>query len=244
MRTYYTHIMTRLFFALEIVCPWPQNLPKGKILLEQDRHMTLAFLGEQEPDAVMQDIVKYQLKIAPIGYFDQCQFISSVVCWHMKLLSQKEIAKDLLPHVTMAREPFDKKAWQETFVPLPFIANAVHLYESLGNSRYKSLKKITFIQPFEEFEHTADIAFFVRAQNMQELYFTAAIALSFHFLPFLQFIQKDVRFTTLDEIISSLNTMIAHADSTFGCPLKAVSYHGEVIIRKDSLLEWEMIVDV
>jgi len=206
--------------------------------------MTLAFLGEQEPESVIQDINKYQLKIAPVGYFDRCQFISSVVCWHMHLLSQKEIAKDLLAHVTIARRPFDKKAWLESFEPRPFVASGVHLYESLGHSHYKSLKKITFTLPFEEFEHTADIAFIVRAQNMQELYFTAAIALSFHFLPFLQFIEKEVCFTTLDEIISSLNTMIALADSAFGCPLKAVSYHGEIVIRKDSLLEWEMIVDV
>ena len=35
----------RLFFGFEVKAPWPQGLPKGRILKEDQRHITIAFLG-------------------------------------------------------------------------------------------------------------------------------------------------------------------------------------------------------
>jgi len=238
--------MTRLFVALELDAPWPEKLPAGRII--EAKHMTLDFLGEADPEEALQNMHRYQLKIGPVGYFDKCLALPKrhwrALSWHMVLFTQKEIATDILAHATIARKPFDLAAWQKAFIPLPFVATAVHLYESLGNSRYKSLHTHDLVHPFEEMEHTADIAFKIRAEHIHELYFTAAIALSFHYTPFLQYIEKDGLYTTLDEVVSKLNTMIALADSAQGCPLKAVSYHGEVRTREDGVLEWEMIVDV
>ena len=36
----------RLFFGMEIVSPWLEQLPNGRIIETEYRHLTLAFLGE------------------------------------------------------------------------------------------------------------------------------------------------------------------------------------------------------
>ncbi len=258
--------MARLFIALEVQAPWPMEFPQGRLLREKERHATLAFLGESDPKKVIEDLNAIDLSpltIGPAGIFDKCLFLpkrySRTVSWHVHFLTEKEPlynvqkalishfvpneTRDFLPHVTVARKPFNEKAWQEAFTPLPLYGSHIHLYESVGNLTYVPLYTKSLIPPFEEKEHTADIAFTVRARNMHELYLHAAIALSFTFTPFVGYIDIESKEETLEEVVSRLNTMIAHADSNEGCPVKAVSYHGELKQDKN-LLEWEMIVDV
>lgn len=259
--------MARLFFALEVICPWPEILPKGRYLNEKERHQTLAFLGEKDPDSILEELKACDLSpliIGPAGFFDTCLFLPKkhprTACWHAVWLTLKEPlfaiqkvltnhfvpdeTRDFLPHVTLARQPFDKSSWEKAFTPLPVYGSAIHLYESLGNLTYVPLYTIPLVAPFEEQEHTADMAFCIRAKNINELFYNAAIALSFTFPPFLDFFAKDAEYKNLDEVIGGLNMMIAHADSLIGCPVKAVSFHGEAKVGKDNLLEWEMIVDV
>jgi hypothetical protein len=135
------------------------------------------------------------------------------------------------------------KSWQKAFTPLPMYVKALHLYESRPNLIYRPISSVPFLAPFEEKEHTADIAFTVRAVSFKELYYTAFIALSFTYPPFIGFFEKDAPHNTLDDIVASLNRLIAETDAMIGCPMKAVSYHGTVI-TSGTLLEWEMIVDV
>ena len=63
-------------------------------------------------------------------------------------------------------------------------------------------------------------------------------------LVFLNFLQSNLTLETLDDVVIALNERIARMDSEVGCPLKAVSFHGEIEVLSPSLLQWEMIVDV
>jgi RNA 2',3'-cyclic 3'-phosphodiesterase len=108
---------------------------------------------------------------------------------------------------------------------------------------YQSLWEIPLLSPFEEFEHTADIAFLVRGTTPQELHRNAQLALAFKFPKILPFFSKRLQ-DTLDEIIIALNEMVGKADAECGCPFKAVSFHGQIKAEEENLLHWEMIVDV
>lgn len=98
-------------------------------------------------------------------------------------------------------------------------------------------------QPFEEIEHTADIAFIVRGQSMQEIGAHAQQALCEKFPELTVYKQPFSDNITLDDIIIGLNEMITRADIAEGCGLKAISFHGDVH-RENEILTWEMILDV
>ena len=151
--------------------------------------------------------------------------------------------RPFFPHITIARAPFDIKDWLAHFDPLPFFVKAIHLYQSLGNLHYQSIWESPLIPPFEEFEHTADIAFLVRGNTPQELHLNAQIALAFKFPPLVNFLSTILQ-DSLDEIIISLNEIVAKADMELGCPFKAISFHGKIIKDPYQILHWEMIVDV
>lgn len=247
----------RLFLCVEVVAPWPEDLPKGRLLLEADRHLTLVFLGEIALDlTILDSMPKPPFEIGIAGIFDKPLFLPShsprVAAWHVKWLEgedlilqfQKTVADwfkkkgEFLSHVTIAREPFVISEWKRTFKPLPLFTKNIHLCESLGHSRYKVLWQIPIHAPFEEIEHTADIAFHIRGKTLAQISLHAQLALSFYFPPLLPFFDfKDVQ--SLDELISLLNSIVARADQELGCPFKGVSYHGTV--QNDI---WEMIVDV
>ncbi|MBM3184421.1 MAG: hypothetical protein FJZ64_03855 [Chlamydiae bacterium] len=256
----------RLFFAFDLVAPWPEELPKGRILDEKDRHLTVAFLG----DAPLQDLLEH-LKTFPkppvdlslTGVFDRPIFLSKVAAWHVHFLEKEEIfltfqknfvfwlksknfhpkekGETFLSHVTLARSPFLIHEWEKTFQKRPLFLRNLHLYESLGASKYQSHWSHSFLPPFEEKEHTADIAFTIRGTTLEEIHLHAEIALSFHFPPLINYLKKET-FQNLEEIISSLNRIIAEIDQKEGSPFKAVSYHGN--LKRKEILEWEMIVDV
>ena len=263
--------MTRLFFALAIDCPWPKPLPEARLLQEGERHVTLAFLGEKDPEEVLDRLKAcdtQQLKVAPAGSFNRCIFLPPknprCISWHVHWLSaldafnslQQTLQSHFLPketrpflaHTTIGRRPFSISAWKKAFYPLPVCAKALCLYKSLGNLRYEPIYTQPLLLPFEEQEHTADIAFLIRGETLKDLYSNAAIALSFTFTPFVSFIDEEVDPKSLDDVIASLNAMIAHADARLGCPIKAVSYYGQITTRSDTLQntfkEWEMVVDV
>ena len=238
--------MTRLFFGMEVAAPWPEELPSGRILLEPDRHLTLAFLGESNmPD--LSSFPKPPFSIGFAGIFDKPVFLAHVAAWHVQWLEeglvsyQKELANwlhlkdNFLSHVTMTRKPYVDSEWKNAFQQLPLYVKNINLYESLGYSKYKILWQYPLLAPFDEIEHTADIAFLVRGN----LFLHAQLALAFHYPQMIRYF--DTRsIAELDEIVNALNAMIARADSEIGCPFKAVSFHG----TENHTNEWEMIVDV
>ncbi len=261
----------RLFFGIEVAAPWPHELPVGRIIEEPHRHLTMAFLGKADYTQLKEALKTFPVpsfKVGFVGKFDQCLFLPPkhprVVAWHMQWfeeatsiirfyesvihwLQKNGFAPDLRhsfsPHVTLARSPFNEKVWREKFVPLPFLLKDVHLYESLGSSKYQSLWNLTLIAPFEEIEHTADIAFKIWGDTFDHLFQHAQVALAFIFPPALPFLSQEKGFTALEDVIIALNNVVSFVDSEIGCPFKAVSFHSQ-LEKKDNIYCWEMIIDV
>ncbi len=127
-------------------------------------------------------------------------------------------AREFLPHVTIARDPDAFDEWKKSFEKRPLFIRSLHLCESLGSSYYRVCWKVPLLAPFDEKEHTADIAFTVRGSSFQNLHLHAQLALSFHFPLLLDYFSFEEVFS-LDQIIESLNLMIGKADERVGCPL-------------------------
>lgn len=264
-------MMKRLFFGIEAHAPWPLHYPEGRILHEAYRHMTLAFLGNVEWEnvrSILHLLPIPEFKVGIAAYFNRLLLLPSqqhpnVAAWHVdwidpaqSLLEYQRILSDILlrqgfnldsrsflPHVTICRAPCSAQEWEKSFLPLPCFFSTIHLYESVGNLQYESLWSHALKPPFEEVEHTADIAFIVYADNIQNLHRHAVSALAFRYPPLLAFSHLSQNITSLNESIMALNEIICKVDGEIGCPFKAVSFHG-ALKESEGCLTWEMIVDV
>ena len=262
----------RLFFGLEVAAPWPEKLPSGRILDSIHRHLTLAFLGNvpwQPLEKSLSTTPILPFSVGLVGQFDQLLLLPPshphVIAWHVNwgdessaiAQYQKNLvqwlkglgyhlddSRDFLPHVTLCRTPFDKAEWLDQFTILPMMVTNLHLYESLGNLQYNPIWSHPLIRPFEEIEHTADIAFIVRGEDLQQLQRHALTALAFHEPHFMNYLKDLLAVSHLDEIIMNLNKILSKIDLEQGSPFKAVSYHGEIQTDSHGILSWEMIVDV
>jgi len=264
----------RLFFAMEVAAPWPEKLPMGRVLAEEHRHCTLAFLGQTHypklVEALNASFPSPTFPVGLVGQFDRCLFLPErhphVVAWHIRWLEEAQqllnyqkafvhwlqnqgfhpqhAEREFLPHVTLCRSPFDPHHWKKAFSPLPMMTKGIHLYESLGHSQYKPLWQHPIPAPFEEIEHTADIAFRVRGTTFQALHQHARVALAFRHTPILDYVPEASLADNLDDIIIDLNHLIAQADRDEGCPFKAVSFHSAIEKEANNVLVWEMIIDV
>lgn len=253
----------RLFFAVEIHAPWTSFSTQGRILAEKNRHLTLAFLGHVEKEPVVENFPKPSFKVGFVGQFDHLLFLPKkeprVVSYHLDWLTdptalidfQKTLLdwlkldekRDFLPHVTVARHPQNLKQWQEEFTPLPFLTSHIHLFESHPGSQYTSVWHYPIAPPFEEIEHTADIAYLIQATCLKNLFDHAKTALCFSFPSLLSFLTPARSYASIPDIVKHLNEIISKADGEIGCPFKAVSYSGKLQTHQD-LLQWEMIIDV
>lgn len=260
----------RLFIALSIDIPWPSQLGEGRLLSEENRHITLSFLGNQNPEKISSifdmiqppslgfaGICKEILFLPPksphlvawkIDWMDEDKKINALLSRIDAILNEHKIVRkrekrDFLSHVTIARDPKNIEEWREKFSSLPLITPSLVLFESKGNSTYKKLAEKKLLLPFEEFSHTADLALYVRGFDYSQIHLHAQLALSFFFPPILDFLQPRIETESIDEIIISLNDMVTKADIVIGAPFKAVSFHGQVKQEKDHLV-WEMIIDV
>lgn len=260
----------RLFFGAEVEAPWPEKLPPGRLLDEKHRHLTLEFLGNIPYEKLAKLLPEFpapEYRVAPVGHFDELLLLPhrhpNVAAWHVSwhrntaLESlQKQLSEWLrshgyavdgrpwLPHVTLCRQPMNPRRWIDDFHQLPFTTGSIHLYESRGNLTYEPIWSLPVQRPFIEIEHTADMAFEVYAETMAQLYDNASIALCFKCPALLRFIDLSLVPQSHEEIVEGLNRLIAVADGAVGCPMKAVSFHGEASKLPNGLLHWEMIVDV
>lgn len=253
----------RLFLGCEIHAPWPEKWPAGRLLEPQFRHMTFVFFGDVPYAPLLSQInemPKPPFHVGISGWFDSCLLLPHVVAWHMKepggLCSyQKQLSawfsslgycldeRNWLAHVTLARSPFQEETWLHDFHPLPCYASSLHLYESVGNLTYLPVWSHNIAAPFEEVDHTADMAFKVRGESLIQIYQNAWTALAFKSPELLNQHVLYESFGSIEEVIDALNKGIAQADGTFGCPFKAVSFHGD-LEQLEYFTEWEMIVDV
>lgn len=263
----------RLFFGLEVLAPWPPNLPPGRFLDEKHRHLTVAFLGKTNfplLQKALETVPQPPFHVGLAGRFTECIFLPkrypNVAAWNVAWLDdnqpltayQKTFVdwllkagfppsqpnREWLPHVTLCRKPFHPAQWAKSFKPLPMISSNLHLYESVGGLRYEPVWTLPLLPPFEELEHTADIAFMVHGHTLQDILLHAQTALAFKFPAFLDFFSAPETLDSIDDVIISLNQLITDADREIGCPMKAVSFHGEVVVIKNNVLQWEMIIDV
>lgn len=259
----------RLFFAAPILAPWPEIPSSGKTLTEANRHLTLAFIGSANYPDLQSNLTstpKPPFSVGRMGYFDHCLFLPpqhpNVVAWHglwfnedllspysqqlKKWLSLQNLnvdARGLLTHVTLARKPIEKQAWLKAFIKIPFYFNQITLYESLPFSNYLPLNTHTLQLPFEEMEHTADLAFKICGDTLQDIFWNAFGALSFRSIELLNFLPINPQIDSLDDIVILLNHSISQLDTNLGSPYKAISFHGS-IQQINETLKWEMIVDV
>lgn len=266
--------MKRLFFAFQIESLWPDKFPPGKLLNEEFRHMTLAFLGPspwEEMEAVLNALPVPTFQVGKVGIFDQCLFLPEkrphVAAWHIQwlepdnavflyketltkflvkngFLKTDEGTNAFLSHVSIARNPRFSKLWKKEFEPRTCWITHLHLFESRGHSRYKSLWHKEYQKPFIEIEHTGDIAYRVYAENLSQMHLNAQIALATKFPCFIPYFQPYKSWDSLEDVIISLNQLVGAMDKAEGCPIKAVSFHGNLEQMKENLYQWEMLIDV
>ena len=263
--------MKRLFFAAEIAAPWPQDLPKGRYIAEEFRHMTIAFLGLVDSRNLlnlMNQVPLPKWRIGPAGIFNRYTFLpeksprvvaacpafaqgEEAVINYQKELSQwlfdhnfLKTIEHFLPHVSISRDPFDENGWRSFSCKIPFFIRGIALFSSLGSSRYELLWEKKSQPPFEEIEHTADIAYQICGENFSQLAIHATIALAFSFPSFSRYIGASPYCSSIEDVIYLLNERVAQIDIEEGIGLKAVSYHANVEERGNELLYWTMIVDV
>lgn len=259
----------RLFFAFEVDAPWPETYPEGRLLRQSDRHMTIVFLGNVPYKKVLNiltDIPIPPTKVGTSGYFDKILFLPThhprVVAWHANLYAPvNEYVKTLrqwiknngfildkhetfLPHITIARSPFSFTPWRKHFKKLPITITSLQLFESAGDMRYIPLWTHKIPSPFQELEHTADIAYLIRGETLQHLFENAMTALAFKFPDLLDYYKEPFSGTCIEDVILSLNNLVTAADADIGAPFKAICFHGEIQHESDHTLSWEMIVDV
>lgn len=264
--------MKRLFLAFRVIAPWPEAYPPGRLIRESDRHMTLAFLGQVDLNALVETLFRFPAPpfyLGFTGYFDKVLFLppkhqrvvawnalletgnEEVVVWQKKLTSWlKEEgfppsggSNEWLSHTSLCRSPFNPVEWKDAFYPIPFAFHEIILYESVGSLVYQPRWVYRLKPPFEEISHTADLAFRIRGRNMKEISKHAKTALAFRSPELLRYEQHQDDIELYD-LIKHLNDSISACDSDIGCPIKSVSYHGELQSTSDGLIEWEMIADV
>ena len=224
------------FLGYSVEAPWPTDLPKGEILPEASRHLTTTFFGNKPFEGAIE---KPPFTLAPAGVIDGVLFLKHVVAYAPSFF--EPIAIDF-PHITVTRTPGHERDWEKCFKPFPFYLKGFHLYHTVGHLQYEKVQTHILRPPFEEIEHTADIAFKVVGRHVKDLYLHAALALSFRAPTLCKWIHGYIP-NSLDEVVTSLNTLLYLLDVEEGSPFKAVSHAGYVE-EKGQLLEWEMIVDV
>lgn len=261
----------RLFFGLEVIAPWPSLLPTGRYIQETNRHLTLAFLGQAHFPSLQAKLATFPQPFFPIGLagkFDAALLLPkkhpNVVAWHVQWLENPEPLnafqnklvlwlnqngfpcqnheEGFLPHVTLCRKPFNADDWMQHFAPLPLFTRNIHLYESLGNSRYQSCWCYPIPPPIGIID-PSHVHFLIRGNTIQQLHRHIQIGLAFHHPILLNYFLKEQNELNNQEFITNLNYILLKAYQEKNCPFKAIRFYKNVI-KEDQLYIGEIGIDV
>lgn len=265
--------LKRLFFAIEINTPWPEDYPPGRILDVENRHLTLAFLGCTDPEMVFPLLSHFpqpNFKLGLVGEFIDCIFLPPkrphVAAWEIKWLKNSEqffiYQKSIEEWLEAHKVPFAKYKKEQKFLPHVTIARDPKNFKKWTES-FSLLPVIAKgVHLFESKGHSQYKSLWKRdfILPFEEIEHTADIGFKIHgesfndlFLnasialafkfPIFLKYLQETSLNNLDEVVRELNRVVAQIDSNEGSPIKAVSYHGKAAIV-NNVLQWEMIVDV
>ncbi len=241
--------MRRLFFGMSIGAPWPKDLPEGRMIAPQYRHITLAFLGhvEYEPlKNVLPNLPIPNFSIAPVGLCDEFLFFPKhhpkVVVWQATQLGQNKLAvyqktltdflraheykldrRVFLPHITIARQPFKLGQWKKCFQALPFYCPSVCLYESVGQLRYEVLWQQRLTPPFKKIMAEDYIEFQIYGENMLEVCLNAQCALAFEYPKHLDLLEMHTIPEDFESLAKKLNAFILKLKKAQALPFNSIS---------------------
>lgn len=232
-----------MFFALEVNGGWFAPMPEGRILKEEHRHLTLAFLGNESWSRLQNELKEYPFLKTRLGLTGRCDGLlflperhPRVVAGHITWIDlptfqeiHQELStflrtkgyildpRELVSHVTLARAPFQIKKWKEVFTPFPLIATSLNLYESVGNLAYRPLWTLPLRSPIE---FKTDLIFEIRGKDYTQLFHHAQLALAFKFPQLLNSFLVESQAQSDEELISQLMQVCQKAV----CPIKALQF--------------------
>jgi 2'-5' RNA ligase len=253
---------SRLFFGFEITAPPKLKLPPARHLHEKDRHITFAFLGDVDLNALLEHLQRFpapEFGLGLVGEFSEVAFFPShhphAVVWkvqfHHKERAVRTFHHDLnkwlkvigfrpvdperewVPHVTMGRQRFEQSKWREHFMPLPFVATKFHLYESVGDLKYEPRWSYVLESPFEDSEEGLK----VRGKTLQEILLHAQVGLSLKFPELWEYCQEASVLRHYRDLLTHLNKSIQGARGKFELPIHSV-HAEEGVMEVGALLEW------
>lgn len=249
-----------LFLGLETELPDIKILD-GRALKKEDLHITLVFLGAKERQKTLELIKKSPpppFYLPPVALCKKELFLSSVAAFDVEFLNKRNLffkwrsaldeffeikeTRPYIPHITMARGPKNPVFWEKLSFPFPCFFKNLHLYESLGHSRYEKLWTFSFPLIFEPLDHTADYGYVIYGESYDELYLHALATLCFDF-PELTSYLNEKSFNSLEDVIIGLNEILSLADEQKGVAIKAISFSSK-IQKYGQGLRWEMIIDI
>lgn len=233
----------RLFLGFEVDAPWFKNMPKGRMVAPESRHLTLAFLGEIDCGKRLKHLEHMPVFPCKVGAAGICKELiylpvkkPNAVALSFKWLTQEELVlrfqqeltvwlqtfgylassgeSVFLPHVTLARRPFQTREWTEIFYPLPMITTHLHLYESVGQLCYKPIWSKRVLQPISRMvlPQNTCTAFHLMANSYKDLWIHAWLGVSFIYPQVILENFSDCVFEDLEGVEEKLNSILKDFD--------------------------------
>lgn len=259
--------LKRLFFGYEVEAPWFSPMPKGRILAQENRHLTLAFLGEVSYEKLFQQLdeaPKFPFSVGAAGICLELIYLpkrrANALALNFKWLTQEALmlrfqqelviwlqdkgysaahsTEQFLPHVTLARRPFDSLAWDETFYPIPLITTHLHLYESVGSMCYKPLWSRRVLSPIvrKDLSDDSQVVFSLKGCSYEDLWTHAWLALGFIWPEVVFEIVEGWRFENQKDAENKLNRILKTSGSPGSVTLKGLG------LIQGGVLSCEMLV--
>lgn len=259
----------RVFLAFEVHSPWPKILPQGRILKEEARHLTIAFIGDihyASLENILNSFPPPKILVGMSGKFDHCLFLPkkkpNVVSWHIEwddhhfdlAIYKQELINWLtehqipikhyneifLPHVTLSRRPFQFHEWRKAFQVLPLYIKDIHLYESKSGLNYTPLWTWPLLAPFEVIKVHEGLILSIRGEKLTSLFKHCISAIAFFYPSILSKNSSPMQFQHFGELFPFLEKILKKArEKDPKLPTRLFEI-GAPALKEDHLLTWEI----